>query len=88
VALGATLFEWLAPNTYLRFFDVIHYYIARGTTTEYADTAAGRLTMADARFGFFLCIFTLAIHPAARMIRPTMLSPSLCHDDCLCTYGK
>jgi putative polymerase len=34
IALGAALFEWLAPDTYLRYFDVRSYYIARGTATE------------------------------------------------------
>jgi putative polymerase len=31
VALGAALFEWLALDTFVRYFDVDHYYIARGT---------------------------------------------------------
>ena len=40
VALGFALFEWLALNTYLHYFDVIHYYQARGTEqTLEADTA-------------------------------------------------
>ena len=134
--LGTALFEWLALDTYLRFLDVYHYYVARGTTIEQADTAAGLfhnatryeertllsflgdhrvsgiflepvsvgnfgaiafawvllrdrqrifalaaktlaiaaiLVLADARFGFFLCVITLAIYASARVIRPTML---------------
>ena len=148
VALGGALFEWLALNTYLHFFDVIHYYQARGTEqTLEADTAAGLfikgtetagglfinatrfdertllpflgehrvsgifmepvslgnfgaiafawvllrdrsriwifgakilaiatiLVLADARFGFYLCLFALVIYIAAPLIRPTML---------------
>jgi putative polymerase len=42
ITLGSCLFEFLAPNFYLRFFDVIHYYIARGTVTDIdSDLAAG-----------------------------------------------
>ena len=148
VALGGALFEWLALNAYLHFFDVIHYYQARGTEqTLEADTAAGLfikgtetagglfinatrfdertllpflgehrvsgifmepvslgnfgaiafawvllrdrsriwifgakilaiatiLVLADARFGFYLCLFALVIYIAAPLIRPTML---------------
>src|SRR5580698_9507943 len=32
-ALAIGLFEWFALDTYLRFFDVIHYYVARGSVT-------------------------------------------------------
>jgi putative polymerase len=32
-ALAVGLFEWFALDTYLRFFDVIHYYLARGSVT-------------------------------------------------------
>ena len=148
VALGAALFEWLALTTYLHYFDVIHYYQARGTEqTLEADTAGGVfirgtdtsaglfingtrfeertllpflgehrvagiflepvsvgnfgaiafawvllrdrhrfwvfvakiltiatiLVLADARFGFYLCILTMIIYFAAPYIRPTML---------------
>lgn len=148
LALGTALFEWLALNTYLHFFDVIHYYLARGTErTLQADTAAGLfikgtdttaglfinatrfderallpflgqhrvsgmllepvsvgnfgaiafawvllrdcariwvfvakvvaiatvLVLADARFGCFLCIFTVVIYFAAPFIRPATL---------------
>jgi len=31
ITLGAALFEWLAVDTYVRYFDVSNYYIARGT---------------------------------------------------------
>jgi putative polymerase len=42
VAVGAALFEWLALNTYLHYFDVIKYYVARGTEGKLAaDTANG-----------------------------------------------
>jgi putative polymerase len=34
IALGAALFEWLAVETYLRYFDVSQYYTARGTATQ------------------------------------------------------
>jgi putative polymerase len=41
-AVGSSLFEWLVPDTYLRFFDVIHYYMARGTITGVdTDVAPG-----------------------------------------------
>jgi putative polymerase len=30
-AVAGALFEWLAPSTYLHYFDVAHYYIDRGT---------------------------------------------------------
>ncbi len=148
VGLAAALFEWLALDTYLHYFNVIQYYVARGTETNLqtdtagnlfiqgSDTAAGLfingtrfeertllpflgshrvsgiflepvsvgnfgaiafawillrrrfgtrvfvtqllaiamiLVLADARFGFYLCILTLAIYPASRIIRPTML---------------
>ncbi len=148
LALGAALFEFLALNTYLHFFDVIHYYLARGTErTLQADTAAGLfikgtgtaaglfinatrfgartllpflgehrvsgiflepvsvgnfgaiafawvllrdcsriwvfavkvlaiaviLVLADARFGCYLCIFTIVVYFAAPLIRPAML---------------
>jgi putative polymerase len=146
LALGAALFEWLALDTYLRFFDVIRYYVARGSESHLeadsalfirgTDSAAGLyvngtrfeertllpflgshrvsgiflepvsvgnfgaiafawvllrdrgrvlplvaksfaiatiLVLADARFGFYLCIFTLVLYLTAPMIRPTML---------------
>jgi putative polymerase len=42
VAFGVALFEWLSLNTYLHYFDVIHYYLSRGTDQgTAADTAAG-----------------------------------------------
>jgi putative polymerase len=145
LALGSALFEWLALNTYLHYFDVIRYYVARGTEANLQadsallirgdDTAGlyvngtrfqertllpflgshrisgiflepvsagnfgaiafawvvlrdrGRiwplvaksiaiaiiLVLADARFGFYFCIFTLLLYLAAPIIRPTML---------------
>jgi putative polymerase len=148
IALGVAVFEWLALNTYLHYFDVIHYYLARGTEqTLESDSAAGLfiknsdtgaglfvnatrfgertllpflgehrvsgifmepvsagnfgaiafawvflrdrsrvwtfaakilaiaaiLLLADARFGFYVCVFTLVIYLAAPVIRPTML---------------
>jgi putative polymerase len=147
LALGAALFEWLALNTYLHFFDVFHYYVERGTVTNLetdtpgliiqgTNTTAGLFTnatrfeertllpflgshrvsgiflepvsvgnfgaiafawvllrdrtrvwrlvakllaivtilvLADARFGVYLCLFTLAIYLVAPIIRPTML---------------
>jgi putative polymerase len=39
-ALAVSLFEWFALDTYLHYFDVIHYYIARGTVTG-VDTDVG-----------------------------------------------
>jgi putative polymerase len=33
VAFGAALFEWLTPDVYLHYFDVIGYYVARGTVS-------------------------------------------------------
>ena len=41
VILGVDLFEWLAPGAYVHYFDVIRYYIARGTATETANDLAG-----------------------------------------------
>jgi putative polymerase len=42
IAFGTALFEWLALGTFLRYFDVIRYYIARGTLTDpETDIAAG-----------------------------------------------
>jgi putative polymerase len=143
LAFGIALFEWLALNTYLHYFDVIRYYVARGTESHVDsdllirgdDTAGlyvngtrfqdrtllpflgshrvsgiflepvsvgnfgaiafawvllrdrGRiwslvaksiaiaiiLVLADARFGFFFCIFTLLLYLAAPIIRPTTL---------------
>ena len=148
IALGVAAFEWLALDTYLHYFDVIHYYLARGTEqTLESDSAAGLfikgsdsaaglfvnatrfgertllpflgehrasgifmepvsagnfgaiafawvvlrdrsrvwifaakilaiatiLVLADARFGFYVCIFTLVIYLAAPVTRPTML---------------
>ena len=146
IAIGSALFEWLALNTYLHYFDVIRYYTARGSETNLqtdsalvirgTDTAAGLyvngtrfeertllpflgshrvsgiflepvsvgnfgaiafawvllrdrdrigpliaksfaiatiLVLADARFGFFFCIFTLLLYLAAPIIRPTLL---------------
>jgi putative polymerase len=147
LAFGAALFEWLALNTYLHLFDVIHYYIERGAGTNLPTdtggliirgdkTAAGLFTnatrfeertllpflgshrvsgiflepvsvgnfgaiafawvllrnrtrvwhlvaqllaiatilvLADARFGLYLCLFTLVIYLVAPIIRPTML---------------
>lgn len=34
VAFGVALFEWLALDTFRHYFDVVRYYIARGTITE------------------------------------------------------
>ena len=148
IALGVAAFEWLALDTYLHYFDVIHYYLARGTEqTLESDSAAGLfikgsdsaaglfvnatrfgertllpflgehrasgifmepvsagnfgaiafawvvlrdrsrvwifaakilaiatiLVLADARFGFYVCIFTLVIYLAAPVTRPTVL---------------
>jgi len=147
LALGAALFEWLALNTYLHFFDVFHYYVERGTGTNLETDTAGLiiqgtnstaglftnatrfdertllpflgshrvsgiflepvsvgnfgaiafawvllrdrtrvwhlvakllaiatiLVLADARFGVYLCLFTLALYLVAPIIRPTML---------------
>ena len=147
LALGASLFEWLALDTYLHYFNVIKYYVARGTATSLQidpahgfiiDPGSGAglfingtrfeprtllpflgehrvsgiflepvsvgnfgaiafawvllrgpsriwifvakvlalatiLVLADARFGFYFCFFTLAIYLAAPIIRPTML---------------
>jgi putative polymerase len=145
LALGTALFEWLALNTYLHYFDVFRYYVARGSESNLQadsglvirgdDTAGlyvngtrfqertllaflgshrvsgiflepisagnfgaiafawvllrdrGRigpliaksfaiatiLVLADARFGFFFCIFTLLLYLAAPIIRPTIL---------------
>jgi putative polymerase len=141
------LFEWLALDTYLHYFNVIHYYVARGTETSLqidsahgiiTDPASGSglfingtrfeprtllpflgehrvsgiflepvsvgnfgaiafawvllrdrsriwvfvakvlalatiLVLADARFGFYFCFFTLAIYLVAPIIRPTTL---------------
>src|SRR5262249_13579416 len=145
LALGSALFEWLALNTYLHYFDVIRYYVARGTESNLQDASglvirgddsaglyingtrfqertllpflgshrvsgiflepvavgnvcaiafawvilrdggliwplvanpiaiATILVLADARFGFYFCIFTLLLYLAAPIIRPTIL---------------
>ena len=148
LAFGAALFEWVALDTYLSYFNVLKYYVARGTETNLAgDIASGIfitdpssggslfvnatrfqertllpflgehrvsgiflepvsvgnfgaiafawvllrdyrrvwvfiakilailtiLVLADARFGFYFCIFELAIYLLAPMIRPTTL---------------
>jgi putative polymerase len=39
IAFTVALFEWLAPDTFVHYFDVIHYYIARGTVTGIDDDA-------------------------------------------------
>jgi putative polymerase len=138
LALAAALFEQLALDTFLKYFDVIHYYVARGTVTEDVGTDSGLfvsgtrfeertllsflgdhrvsgiflepvsvgnfgaiafawvllrdrrrpgpfiakilviltiLVLADARFGFYLCVLTLTLYLAAPLIRPTMLLP-------------
>ena len=41
IALGAALFEFLELNTYLHYFDVIHYYQARGTEQNLEAATAG-----------------------------------------------
>jgi putative polymerase len=41
-ALSAALFEWLALNTYLHYFDVMKYYVARGNEAN-AAVAGGML---------------------------------------------
>jgi putative polymerase len=43
LTLSAALFEWLALNTYLHYFDVMKYYVARGTETNLGDSAGGML---------------------------------------------
>jgi putative polymerase len=148
LALGAALFEWLALNTYLHYFDVFRYYVARGTEVDLQNDAASGLlirgsdnvaglfvngtrfgertllpflgshrvsgiflepvsvgnfgaivfawvllrdrrrigaliakslviatilVLADARFGFYFCIFTLLIYLGAPIIRPSIL---------------
>ncbi|MGC2079545.1 MAG: surface polysaccharide polymerase [Xanthobacteraceae bacterium] len=146
LTLGSALFELLALDTYLHYFDVIRYYVARGTTdphvvaeggliikgsgtaglyvngTRFQDRTLlpflgshrvsgiflepvsvgnfgaiafawvllrdrGRiwplvaktvaiaiiLVLADARFGFYFCIFTLVLYLAVPVIRPTIL---------------
>ena len=148
LAFGVALFEWIALDTYLSYFNVLQYYVARGTETNLAgDIASGIfitdpssgsslfvnatrfqartllpflgehrvsgiflepvsvgnfgaiafawvllrdyrrvwvfitkilailtiLVLADARFGFYFCIFELAIYLLAPMIRPTTL---------------
>lgn len=41
IALGVALFEFLELNTYLHYFDVIHYYQARGTEQNLEAATAG-----------------------------------------------
>jgi len=137
IVLGSALFEWFALDTYLHYFDVIHYYVARGTVTGAdVDTAPGlffngvraeartllpflgdhrvsgifleppsvgnfgaiafawvllrdrqrywdfvakslailtMIVLADARFGMYFCLFTLAVYAATPFIRPAIL---------------
>jgi putative polymerase len=42
-ALSAALFEWLALNTFLHHFDVMKYYVARGTDGNLGASAGGML---------------------------------------------
>jgi putative polymerase len=55
-ALGAALFEWLALDSFLHYFDVIHYYLARGTDQSIeADSAAGLFIRGtDSSAGLFI----------------------------------
>jgi len=39
VAFAVALFEWLAPGAYLRYFEVLRYYVARGTAETEADVS-------------------------------------------------
>jgi putative polymerase len=41
LTLGAALFEWFALDTYLHYFNVMQYYLARGTEINDAYTANG-----------------------------------------------
>jgi putative polymerase len=50
MALGSSLFELLAPGFYLNYFDVIHYYIARGTVTGNDTDVAPSLFFNGIRF--------------------------------------
>jgi putative polymerase len=56
VALGGALFEWLALDTFLHYFDVIHYYQARGIEPNLAtDKAVGLfITGSDSTAGLFI----------------------------------
>ena len=56
IALGVAAFEWLALDTYLHYFDVIHYYLARGTEqTLESDSAAGLFIKgSDSAAGLFV----------------------------------
>jgi putative polymerase len=56
IALVAALFEWLWLDTFLRYFDVIHYYQARGTEqTLEADSATGLFIKgSDSAGGLFI----------------------------------
>jgi putative polymerase len=55
-ALAAALFEWFALDTFLRYFDVIHYYQARGTEQSLeADAASGLFIKgSDSTGGLFI----------------------------------
>lgn len=50
VAFAVALFEWLAVSTYVRYFDVIHYYIARGTVSPTYSTVNGDDFFNSSRF--------------------------------------
>jgi putative polymerase len=56
VALSGALFEWLALNTFLHYFDVIHYYQARGTEQNLQADAAGGLFIrgSDTNAGLYI----------------------------------
>ena len=56
LALGAALFEWLALDTYLHYFNVIQYYVARGTETSLQTDSANGLFMrgTDTAAGLFI----------------------------------
>jgi putative polymerase len=54
VALGGALFEWLALDTFLHYFDVIHYYQARGIENLATDKAGLFITGTDSNAGLFI----------------------------------
>ena len=57
VILAVDLFEWLAPSMYVHYFDVIRYYIARGTATETANDLAGGFFNSTRYSGQDYCLF-------------------------------
>ncbi|CAH1653362.1 putative polymerase [Hyphomicrobiales bacterium] len=50
IVLGAALFEWMFLDTFLKYFDVIGYYVSRGSVDAAATTGEAGLFVSGTRF--------------------------------------